>query len=83
MESSVLLSLIYTVLKRIQYDDNTKPVSDVVHFYPYPIHCIHLCTIFYQIFHDDNMPCPGCHSKCRFAPLKQNFTTMRDLIELS
>ena len=76
-----LIIVKYTVLKRIQQDDNTTPVSDIVQIYAYRmIYCIHFCTIFYQIFHHVNMPCRGCHTKCRFDILKQNFTTIRDLI---
>ena len=63
--------------------DSTKPVSDIVHIYLYLMHCIQFCTIFYQIFHDASMPCLGCHTNSCFAPLKQNFTTMRDLIGFS
>ncbi len=75
---------IQIILKRIQAVGCQKIprlcMHYIVHIYSHLILRIHLCTMFYQIFHDMNMSCLGCQMKCLFAPLKQSFTTMNALI---
>jgi hypothetical protein len=41
-----------------------------IHINPYLIRCVHVCTMFQQMFNDVNMSIPGCPKQS----LKQNFT---------
>ena len=80
-----VFSFLYTVFKRKRYDDITKSLHMWyrTYLFTYPILCIHVRTIFRQIFYDVNMPCDGCQTKHCLGPLKQNFTAMKDLIGFS